>query len=103
MPPRQNDAGRWECQAMSPRNARGEKVRLYVVCPPHYNTASFCREMMRAALDRHMGLLPKKATTFGAFVREKFLVEYPAARNLRPSSRALLSLFLLKTAAELGP
>lgn len=86
MPARKNAAGRWEQQVMSPPNARGEKKRLYVVCPPGYNTKEFCNELVRKAIERHVKDAPSSDLTFGQFFETIFLPEYPASRNLQPSS-----------------
>ncbi len=103
MPPRKNPAGRWEQQKRSPPNGHGRRRRLYVVCPPEHNSPAFCRELMRQAIDRHVRGLGRSSITFGAFARDRFLPEYPASRNLKPSSRALLTYLLDKVIIpELG-
>ena len=104
MPPRKNKAsGRWEQQKWTPRNAAGVKRRIYVVCPPEYNTPAFCRHLVRQELERHMGLVPRSLTRFDDFVRDRFMVEYPAARNLRESTIGLLDYLLGAIAGpELG-
>src|SRR5262249_9662309 len=102
-PPRKNFAGRWEQQKRSPPDPMGKRRRLYVVCPPEHNSPAFCRELMRQAIDRHVHGIAASSISFERFARDRFLKEYPAARNLKPSSRGLLAYLLDKVILpELG-
>lgn len=98
MPPRLNDQKRWECQFWTPPNRLGLKRRMYVVCPDGRNTKAFCKELVAQAIDRHVRGISNPNLTFRAFTEERFFPEYPAARNLRPSSRGVLEYLLQKVA-----
>lgn len=71
---------------MSPPNAKGQKKRLYVQCPPEYNTSTFLKKMEREAIDRWVSGMFTTGDTFAAYVNERFFKEYPASKNLKPSS-----------------
>jgi coenzyme F420-reducing hydrogenase beta subunit len=83
---RKNRLGRWEARFTTPPNARGQKLRLYVVCPPAHNTKEFCNTLVRQAVDRHLGGVAPSKLTFGQFFEKIFMAEYPAAKNLEASS-----------------
>lgn len=87
---------------MSPPNARGLKRRIYVQCPPEYNTTTFLKQLEREAIDLHMKGLFTTSDTFGSYVDERFRKEYPTAKNLQPSSREVMDYYLAMATAEIG-
>lgn len=78
--------GIWAHRFWSVKNKHGIRKRIYVQCPPEYNTTEFLRRLEREAIDAHMAGKFTTNDTFKSYVDERFLKEYPAAKNLRPSS-----------------
>lgn len=88
---------------MSPKNPQGENRRLFVKCPPEYNTHVKLKELEKNMIDRWMSGAFTISDSFESYVRERFMVEYPAAKNLKKSARDSLTYLFEKIALpELG-
>lgn len=104
MPPQKNAEGIWYQRVRTPPNKHGVRRRIYVSCPPDFNSASKCSQMVREAVERHMSGMFTKNDTFASYVGERFMKEYPAAKNLQPTTKALLTYMLEDIASPvLGP
>jgi integrase/recombinase XerD len=98
--PYKNEKGIWCQRFTTPVNSANRKVRIHVQCTAEYNTPTYLRELVRAAIERHMKGLFTTGDTFESYVRDKFMLQYPAANNLQKSSRELLTYLFEKIAFE---
>lgn len=92
--PFKNADGIWCERFTSPPNAQKLTKRFYVQCKAEYNSKEALAELVRQTIKRYVDGHFTTRDTFESYVREKFLVEYCAAKNLQKSSReSLLYLF----------
>jgi integrase len=99
-----NENGVYCWRFTPPKNKWGSKKRIYVQCPPQNNTTEFLKTLARDAVTRHLEGKFTTSDTFGAYVKETYIEQYVAARNLSHGSKKQLRYLLEKLAApHLGP
>lgn len=83
---KKNATGLYYHRPMTPPNAAGIKKRLFVQCTAEYNSVPALEKLIREAVNRHVDGKFTTSDTFRSYVKEKFFVDYPPAKNLAPSS-----------------
>jgi integrase len=71
---------------LTPPNADGQRVRLFVQAPAGENTRAMCQTLERQAIERWVKGLEATHLTFGEFVERRFWPEYPAAKGLKDTT-----------------